>query len=118
MNMKVRIYFNLHRKCLSVQHKTSKGWRVWKHVTSISLTNVTFKVSEAGRQRVLLEKKKNVHAFLEGTVSPYLLHLGDLITYNPYRFSTFVLKDKETPIRTADEVRVTGRIIKAINPKP
>jgi len=88
-NKKVRVYFNLHKKKLSVQQKTAKGWRVWTHADKISLENVTFKVSEAGRQRVLRERKKNVHAFVEGD----LVLLGEStklqprmwVSYNPYR---------------------------------
>ena len=86
-NKKVRVYFNLHRKQLSVQEKTPKGWRVWLHASKVTLENVTFKVSEAGRQRVLRERKKNVHAFVEGD----LVLLGGskiqprvLVSYNPY----------------------------------
>lgn len=89
INKKVRVYFNLHRKKLSVQEKTAKGWRVWLHTNKITLENVTFKVSEAGRQRVLRERKKNVHAFVEGD----LVLLGETakiqprmwVSYNPYR---------------------------------
>ena len=85
---RVRVYFNLHRKQLSVQSKTDKGWRVWLHANKITLEDVEFKVSEAGRQRVLREKKKNVHAFVEGN-----LVLGGIdkieprvwVSYNPYR---------------------------------
>ena len=87
-NKKVRVYFNLHRKQLSVQEKTPKGWRVWLHASKVTLKNVTFKVSEAGRQRVLRERKKNVHAFVEGDL---VLLTGSKIqprvwvSYNPYR---------------------------------
>lgn len=85
---RVRVYFNLHRKQLSVQSKTDKGWRVWLHANKVTLEDVEFKVSEAGRQRVLREKKKNVHAFVEGN-----LVLGGIdkieprvwVSYNPYR---------------------------------
>jgi hypothetical protein len=32
------------------------------HALSLRLNNVLFQVNEAGRQRVIKEKKKNVHA--------------------------------------------------------
>ncbi len=97
-----RIYFNLHRKLFTVQHKTSKGWRVLRHVAEVSVQFPRFKVSEAGRQRVLREKRKNVHAFVEGFIcSP--LHLPDpddmqRVSYNPYKAGTFVLRDSGTPV--------------------
>ena len=111
---RVRVYFNIHKKCLSIQHKNSKGWRVWRHVSSIGLSDVVFKVSEAGRQRVIREKRKNVHAYIEGTMKAGLSEMsGDIVTYNPYRLPTFVIKDSDTPIHTASEVYVVGRRITA-----
>jgi len=117
--MKVRIYFNLHRKCLSVQTQTPKGWRVWKHMSEAHLENVTFKVSEAGRQRVLREGKKNVHAYIIGDlVDGKPLTEGETVTYNPYKFSSFVLKDTEAPIHKADKLSIVGRTITISKPKP
>lgn len=36
------------------------------HATHLKLSDVVFRVSEAGRQRVLKEKQKNVHAYAVG----------------------------------------------------
>jgi hypothetical protein len=71
-------------------------------------------VSQAGRQRVLRERKKNVHAYLEGelvTVTGFAPYKGRIaygnrqlredwlnhsrsntswITYNPYKYECFV----------------------------
>jgi hypothetical protein len=65
--MKVYVYYNLHRRCLSV--KATQGEHanlVIAHANAVQLGDVRFKVSEAGRQRVLREKAKNVHAGLVG----------------------------------------------------
>ena len=67
------------------------------HVGEITLTSVLFKVSEAGRQRVLREKRKNVHAGLEGNpVDPRAISSRPLrsATYDPYHYASFV--DRET----------------------
>lgn len=94
--MRVRVYFNLHKKVFSVQDKKTR--KVIGHTEHIILENVKFIVSESGRQRVLREKKKNVHAFVEGDV----LENGifDMkysnVTYNPYRDSTFMYSGKNT----------------------
>ena len=88
---KVQVYFNLHKKCLSVRGLPSR--LVVAHTNRIALKDVTFKVSEAGRQRVVREQRKNVHAFAEGTLfARQCLDLSDggRVTYNPYRFSSFV----------------------------
>lgn len=90
--MKVRVYRNLNRKCFSVQHKTAKGWRVLKHVSSIILKSPSYKVSEAGRNRVLREKRKNVHAWVEGEEVESLPNgcsCDRKVIYNPYKSNKF-----------------------------
>ena len=67
----MRVYRNLHQKCWSVQQKDSKGrWKVVAHAESITLADCVFRVSEAGRQRVLSEGRKNVHAYIQGFYVP------------------------------------------------
>lgn len=97
MNTKVRVYRNLHKKCLSVQHKTARGWRLLKHVKSICLKSPSYKVSQAGRERVLREKRKNVHAFLEGyEVDSLPKDKTDWkkVIYNPYVSCNFFYADE------------------------
>ena len=93
--MKRRVYFNLHKHLFSVQEKVNGQWKVVGHTDDITLYNVTFKVSEAGRQRVLKEKRKNVHAFVEGTLSPSPLVCDNplIIRYNPYKSGSFTSGD-------------------------
>lgn len=87
--MKVFVYRNLHKKCYSV--KCWKTKKVIAHVEKISLIDAKFKVSEAGRQRVIKEKRKNVHAGVLGTISDVsLICQGTRVTYNPYKFNSFV----------------------------
>jgi hypothetical protein len=62
--MKVRVYFNLHRRVFSIQD--AKIRLVIGHAPEVALENVEFKVSEAGRQRVLRENRKNVHSYVVG----------------------------------------------------
>ena len=85
---RVDVYRNLQRECWSVRYKG----RVVLHCTTLTLTAVTFKVSEAGRQRVLLERQKNVHAVVRGTLVTYGGRRGlgtQRVTYNPYRRGCF-----------------------------
>lgn len=93
--MKVRVYRNLTKKCLSVQTMTDKGWRVTRHVQSISLKDATFKVSEAGRQRVIRDRRKNVHAIVEGyETDSFDESSSKQVTYNPYKSSNFYYRDQ------------------------
>jgi hypothetical protein len=76
-------------------------------------------VRKSGRERVLREGKKNVHAFVRGEIT----HFDDfdpdylgytLVSYNPYRFDTFVNVCDTSPVRTAKraalELQPTGPI--------
>lgn len=119
--MKNRIYYNLHKKCLSVQTKVGSSWRVTDHVSIIYLKNVKFKVSEKGRQRVIHEKRKNVHAFIEGEL--YLcgykkLQIISQITYNPYEYETFVNIKTKKPVYSADLVCIVGKKVYIIEEVP
>jgi hypothetical protein len=110
--MKVFVYFNLRKQCWSVKalQGPDRG-KVIAHCTELTMIDCTFKVSEAGRQRVLRDKRKNVHAGVVGNL--VALHDGyadpidaplHMVTYNPYRYSTFVRKHDELPVRAADRV--------------
>ena len=114
--MRVRVYKNLHKNCYSIKamEGDSKN-RVIFHATSICLSNVSFKVYESGRQRVLEKKSKNVHAYVEGEIESIILSNGHTteypffktidtisqphrVSYNPYKFNTFVEVDTLQPI--------------------
>ena len=105
--MKVFVYWNLHKDMWSVKalEGPSKG-RVIHRLQSVVLSDVEGKVSEAGRQRVLRERKKNVHAGMVGYLTEgelykdHIRSIGDRITYNPYKYESFV--------HTVDESRFEG----------
>lgn len=67
--MRVFVYFNLHRKVWSVKalDGAAKG-RVVAHASHVALCDAVCRVSEAGRQRVIREQRKNVHAGIVGTL--------------------------------------------------
>jgi hypothetical protein len=115
----IRVYRNLRRNCLSVLHHTEKGWRLWKHVDNIKLENVRFTVSLAGRERVLRERRKNVHAFVEGDLSAFDLTGSNprRVKYDPYIFDFFFDKETKQPVREASHVSVSPEDILAVNTK-
>lgn len=67
--MKVRVYYNLNRDVWSIKAMEGefKG-KVIGYAGSVHLKDAKTIVSAAGRQRVLREKRKNVHAYIEGTL--------------------------------------------------
>lgn len=107
--MKVFVYFNLHKKKWSVKalEGPNKG-RVIAHRYNVLLRDCTFKVSQAGRKRVLKEKRKNVHAGIVGFWDndwSFLSYQTQFeVTYNPYKYETFVNKKTEQPVYQAEMV--------------
>lgn len=89
---RVRVYRNLRNGLMSVQAYISKKWLVVGHVESLLLYDAEFKVSEAGRQRVIEQKRKNVHAFVYGELADINTDvvLPTKAFYNPYKYKTFV----------------------------
>lgn len=113
--MKVDIYFNLHKKCLSIRHKGL----VIAHADNAELDNVSFVVSQAGRARVLREKRKNVHAFVRGELVSYGQTFpnepkGSSVTYNPYKYDSFVRRVDESRIFKAIKAYVVGRSVSVV----
>jgi hypothetical protein len=88
LGMRVQVYRNLHKNCYSVRDVKTR--RVIAHVQDITLTDVNLKVSQAGRARVIREGKKNVHAVVEGTVIQGFFLGSGWLTYNPYKYDSFV----------------------------
>ncbi len=115
--MRVYVYYNLHKKCFSVKalEGEHKG-RVIAHRDQLTLRDVVFRVSQAGRARVIREQKKNVHAGVvgewSGAYDPTIADQSDIaVTYNPYKYSTFVYQDGEYPIFSAGYAWLTNRRI-------
>jgi hypothetical protein len=108
---KLRVYYNLHKHCLSVQGKVNGTWKVIAHVDEISLSDVKFKVSEAGRQRVIREKRKNVHAIVEGFLNEKTLDCSHVVSYNPYKAGHFYERTTLAPIYTATHCQIKGKQI-------
>ena len=100
--MRVEVYFNLHKKMFSVRalEGENKG-RVIDHTRALIIKDAKFVVRESGRKKVLEEKRKNVHAFVRGTLVNHIVIPDEerkTATYNPYRYSTFVDKETEEPV--------------------
>ena len=113
--MRVFVYFNLHKKCFSIKAlEGDRKGKVVAHSETVLLESCKFKVSESGRQRVLREKKKNVHAGVTGvwinaddrieSHFNFLTMVGRQVTYNPYKYASFVVKATEQSIDKADVV--------------
>ena len=73
----VDVYKNLHKNTWSIRSRTTG--RVVEHADNVLVRAATFVVQPAGRQRVLKEQRKNVHAFVRGIITP----LPRITTFDP-----------------------------------
>ena len=96
---KVAVYRNLHKNCWSV--KCMKSKKVIAHLDHIFLERCKLKVSEAGRQRVLKERRKNVHAMVVGFIAKNIVATDTLAYYNPYKVATFVDKNQNPVLESS-----------------
>jgi len=113
--MRVEVYFNLHKHTWSV--RSAKTGRVILHTDKVHINKPTFVVRKSGRDRVLREGKKNVHAFVRGDITVFDDFNPDyldytLVSYNPYKFDTFVDVCDVTPVRTAKRAVLEVRQVK------
>lgn len=117
--IKYLVYKNLTKDKYSI--KCAKTKLVVGYADTIDMVNCTFKVSEKGRQKVLREKQKNVHAYIIGEILSCEgfesrnggevvmrgyeirpMHMWR-VTYNPYYTKTFI--DVECkPVYSAERV--------------
>ncbi len=87
----IEVYFNLHKGIFSIRDMRT-GFVVG-HAPRVWMYHCSFKVSEAGRQRVLESGRKNVHAFVrgyfEGFGPPDNIGGWNPFTYIPYSMKHF-----------------------------
>jgi len=110
---KYKIYYNLHKKCLSLMFRG----KVIRHATEFALKNVDFRVSKKGRERVLKHKRKNVHAFVCGEMDEGwpVDQMEQQVIYNPYKYKSFVHADSKRPIYHANYAFVIDKKIFVLN---
>jgi hypothetical protein len=124
--MRHEVYWNLHKRIWSV--RSCATGRVAMHARHVVLREVSFVVQPAGRNKVLRERRKNVHAFARGDywhssrsedASGYMtgsyLRYAKLregaecvrVTYNPYVSDQFMEVETGLPVKDANWVLLT-----------
>jgi len=110
----VRVYRNLHKQVISVK----QGGLVRCHTNNVVLHLCKFIVSKAGQKRVRNDKRKNVHAYIEGIVvnaraTDHLLLPWSELYYNPYKTDFWEDRVSGKEVESAewvDVIRQRGRI--------
>lgn len=99
MSERVRVYWDSTRNVWSVK----SGTKVVHKTNRLILRHVAFRVSERGRQRVLREGRKNVHAYCEGIVVKYTpkVYRAHAVRYNPYERGEFFYEETKQGVFSA-----------------
>lgn len=108
---RVMVYRNLHYKDeVTWSGKSVELGHVMFHLPVVLMQDCKFKVSKAGRDRVLRERKKNVHAGVVGTLAPFNIEVWDSAwvkcAYNPYKGDSFIRCDTGEPVFEAKKVLI------------
>jgi len=113
MKAKHKVYYNLHKHCLSIMLRG----KVLEHSSEFFLSGVEFRVSDVCRNRELKEQSNNAHAFVCGTPDDGwpVDQIERKVTYNPYKFNSFVYADNLEPVYKAKWVGVIDRDIFVLN---
>jgi hypothetical protein len=119
----VKVFRNLSRKFKGEKvYSIMQGGRTVAHARALMLRDATFHVNENGRQFVITNKKKIVHATVKGFITDSGMgtdatrmverkeHLPAIITYNPYTDTHFMCKNLRV-----DPKPITGASVVAFN---
>ena len=132
--MKAFVYRNLHKKGYTYSIRAVDGpykGRVVGYASHLHIMQPSFHVSEAGRDRVRLTGRKNVHAGVVGEIASVFDYIERLpnelvaslyqpparateITYNPRLYETFVVRATHVPVHNASECYITGRTLSIV----
>ena len=114
---KVFVYKNLHKDCWSIK----QDGLVKAHTHDLEMWDCAFYVNAKGRAKVLETKHKNVHAGIKGYIDDHgvsaieypLTKDWNSVTYNPYKYDSFVDKTTEEPIYYSQFSRLSQRQVLA-----
>lgn len=106
----VEVYRNLHYPNRTWSVKSGRTKRVVARREFVLIKDATLVVRESGRQRVIKEKRKNVHAAVVGTwvrdkkiIERILKKKSRMkhVTYNPYEHNLFTETETLSPVAVA-----------------
>ena len=102
----IYVYRNLHTGTWSIRMRQTG--LISGHPPLVCLRHATFRVGKTGREKVRRLGVKHVHAGVAGQRTPNSRKRPDgkpvSITYDPYKYETFVDKINGTPVYTAEHV--------------
>lgn len=113
IGQKVKVYLNWNKGYSVYSVVDTKTGLVVAYCSKITLKDAIFKVSESGRQRVLKNQCKNVHAYVVGTLvafdSEKPVELVRKLYYDPYKTSDFVDSETGEAVKSASLAHLQDR---------
>ena len=108
-NKPVKVYRNLNNGQLSIM----QGSVVVAYTDYIYLKDVTFHVRKAGLEKVRLEQRKNVHAYVKGYIdNDKYIDSNEKVYYDPYKYDSFVtidVSDEVIPVHKTDKIFINNK---------
>lgn len=102
------VYFNLTKGGYSIRdRKTNRVTNKDRLVERVVVSDVVFKVSMSGYQRMLREKRRRVHAWAVGVIDPDGTDVSRCtvaLRYSPWTRPEFFREDTGEPVWTAKRV--------------
>ena len=116
--MRAFVYRNLNKPGVVWSVQNTKTGRVAKHAKAVLIEDAELVVQPGGRKRVLKEKRKNVHAGIRGELSSSTKKPASCIpiTYDPYKYRSFVRRDNGKAVFHARVVYLGARGACAVDP--
>lgn len=106
LNKPVKVYRNLHKKCWSVK----QSGLVVGHTNYLILKDCIFTVNQNSRNKVIEQRKKNVHAFVIGYITLEAFNVGrQEFYYCPYSFDSFVDRNTKSRLDKVDYVKFSDK---------
>lgn len=103
----VRVFKNWKHNCYGIM----QNGLLKASAKQVRLTDVEFRVRESGRERMLRNGRRNIHAFAIGRLTDFVhpneaRNLegmpGRSVYYNPYQFAAFVDQETQQPVISAE----------------
>lgn len=109
---RVHVFFNLHKGGYSIKDK--KTGLVVAYADTVLLENCIFRVQQGGRQKTIAEKRKRVHAIVEGDFvragRPEATIKMEKVYYNPYTTEEFTSTVTGQHVFEADKVAFADKL--------
>ena len=106
VGQRVHAYYNIRKEVVSVRDTSRK---VIQHQPRVILKDGDFRVSEPGRERVLEQECKNVHAMVYGYWQETCpVECSVAVRYNPYEDPFFKTVEDGDPVEEAEWVIIEG----------